>query len=631
MAQSKSPGNHPQGFKILLADPQAARYSSALMPLRKEYRTFLWLVLCIAATYVVYVRTLGFGFTNWDDAWLVSHNPVMGSFTIESLKTIWLDLSPETRRVLGAEYLPVRDTFTLGVRHFLGWYPVVHHATSLALYLITVTLFFVFLLNFSADLPAVTTATLLFSLHPSHVETVAWISETKSLLSLFFLLIALLALLARARLTDAPLWKRFPLFLLSTLFFSLSILSKSTAIVFLPLVLALGLTGAWDSVPRKLRWGTWLLFAVQTLLHLGLTMSLGKEMGMYRPWMGENLFHHFLTVPTLLSKYIGLLVFPWKVEILTQISPVRTLLDPRLGVALLVLVPLAFFLVRTRRKGNRLPTVGILWFILALLPVLQLTPFVVRFASRFLFLPSAAIAFLWIGLARIDLAPRKRNAIGFLGAVSILFFGLRSNDLVPRWKNCETLWSSVAREGMQRNVFTANRYHCYLGREKYADALRIMNDAIAAEPGRKEYWVDAGRARLLLWDATGAEVSFARARDLGLPLEAYWNNLGVIRMHQGRLKEAERLFRRVISASPENASAWNNLGKLAWIDRRKKEAIRCYRRAVSEDPSSPAWNQLIRLTGRWGTPSDLAELEAMRRERSAFPRGGRRPTSPDFG
>src|SRR3954447_1934779 len=162
----------------------------------------LALALAVTAAYAPSVRG---GFLNYDDDWLIQNNPVLRRADAGALATIWTDLRPETRQVLGAEYLPVRDTLLwLEVRLF-GPSPQALRAVSLALYLTALLLVGAYLRATLAEKSpdeerppwSLATVTLwLFALHPVHVESVAWLAGQKDLCAL---VLAAAALLVHAR------------------------------------------------------------------------------------------------------------------------------------------------------------------------------------------------------------------------------------------------------------------------------------------------------------------------------------------------------------------------------------------------------------------------------------------------
>ena len=117
------------------------------------------------------------GYVSLDTPWLVVNNPILSTGSYNHIATIFTDISLGTRLVLGAEYLPVRDLSVLLDFALFGDRFAYHHLSNLLLYLGSVFL----LLRISAELfgksGQVWLLVLLFTVHPIHVENVAWLGE----------------------------------------------------------------------------------------------------------------------------------------------------------------------------------------------------------------------------------------------------------------------------------------------------------------------------------------------------------------------------------------------------------------------------------------------------------------------
>jgi hypothetical protein len=140
------------------------------------------LALVLAAA--LYAPTLHRGLLDYDDTWLVRDNWIVHNVSQSSLHAIALDTSKETRAVLGAEYLPVRDVSVMLDFALWGrWWPG-FHITNLALYLAAIALWFAAMVAFGLDRRLAGVAILIWALHPTHAESVSWLSERKGLLAI---------------------------------------------------------------------------------------------------------------------------------------------------------------------------------------------------------------------------------------------------------------------------------------------------------------------------------------------------------------------------------------------------------------------------------------------------------------
>lgn len=146
-------------------------------------------ILGMLAAVALYAPTLGTDIVNYDDPWLYRDNYLLEDPSWSSIVTIFTDLDAHSpfRRMLGLEYLPIRDLSVMldfaiwGSDSYGGF-----HLTNLVLYLIAIAMAFRMLTAFGFDRVIVGLAVMLWAIHPAHAESVAWLSERKGLLGIVF-------------------------------------------------------------------------------------------------------------------------------------------------------------------------------------------------------------------------------------------------------------------------------------------------------------------------------------------------------------------------------------------------------------------------------------------------------------
>ncbi len=159
--------------------------------------------LAIVIVAALYAPVLGYGLTNYDDPWLVGSNATLRHPSLDSLRVVFCDLDVMHRLQLGAEYLPVRDLsvmldFLVWGDHYGG-----AHATNLIIYLAAIATWFAALTAFGVDRRVAGPAVLMWALHPTHVESVAWLAERKGVLGMW---LAGMAVLGHARFRAGRSW-----------------------------------------------------------------------------------------------------------------------------------------------------------------------------------------------------------------------------------------------------------------------------------------------------------------------------------------------------------------------------------------------------------------------------------------
>jgi hypothetical protein len=114
--------------------------------LRRTPGTVL-LVVALVTACAVYAPTLRRGLVGYDDDWLVERNWIVQRPSLATLHAIVLDTTSDTRIVLGAEYLPVRDLSVMADFAIWGrWYPG-HHISNLVIYLAAIAAWYAALVH----------------------------------------------------------------------------------------------------------------------------------------------------------------------------------------------------------------------------------------------------------------------------------------------------------------------------------------------------------------------------------------------------------------------------------------------------------------------------------------------------
>lgn len=169
----------------------------------------------------LYWRASAYPYVEWDDGQYVADNALLA----KAAKGEWLPLFVDP--VMGNHH-PVTMLSYAITEHYFGRSPSAHHMVSIGLHALNAALVLVFLSSLLRDRWLAFMAGLLWTVHPSHVENVAWVSARKDLLMLFF---GMLATLAWMRWRMRGGWTAYAGILAG---FALACASKATAVAFLP-------------------------------------------------------------------------------------------------------------------------------------------------------------------------------------------------------------------------------------------------------------------------------------------------------------------------------------------------------------------------------------------------------------
>lgn len=543
-----------------------------------------WLLaLVLLVTGATFAPAVGYEFV-YDDHSVIEDNPsltdpmqILRGFT----ENVWA-FSPENTRPI--YYRPVFMAWVTVHRLLFDVNPAPWHATTILLHLLAVAILFGLLRRLSGRESLAAAASLLWGVHPTRVESVAWVlGNTDPMAAIFGFGALWLWVDDRRRLALAS--------------FALALLCKETSLGFaaLPVLLAF-FTGDVRGVPERLRDAlrTALPWAAVVVVYFVLRFSV---MGALAPTFTEaDLPTAGRTVITLIGLYAKKLMIPGPSSLLYPVGPVASSADPMFAEALpwTVLAAAVFAFLVSRRGVVAALTIGSVVFLTPVLRVqgLQADAF---FQDRYLYLPSACLipALCWtLGSLFRRMDPDREPgvvqrfvpvALTVLLTVVAVFSSVRN---LPAWQNDVTLWSHA----LVLNP-TASRAHFNLGVlfENAGDVDEARDAYRRAANGTPPRAIGAFRAALLDAEAgrlDGAREGFRQAVLMRPADPMFLFEVARIEAHFGELDVALGLLDRVDAALDEGVPA----GRGVTVDAVATERARVRERrakAASPPPQTP--------------------------------------------
>ena len=501
----------------------------------------VWVALVLLNVFI-YGAVGTFELVNWDDPTYISENPTV--LRGLSWSTAWWALttghSPYWHPLTWLSHL-------LDISLF-GTNAGPYHVVNLILHTANTLLLFELLRRTTRATGPSAFVAAIFAAHPLHVESVAWVTERKDVLSTLFFLLTTLAYVGYAR---RPSWRRYAAVMV---LFGLALMSKPM-VVTLPVVLLL--LDVWPLARANARA---LILEKVPLFALALATSVTTVVIQYR--VGAIAGLDALPWPTRVANAtIGYVAYVWKTiwpSPLAAFYPLFDISAPRVAgaLALLACLTIAAFRVRVRHPYV---WVGWLWYIATVTPVIGfLQAGEQGMADRFMYVPMIGLLIVvaWGAgpvLDRVGL--RSRSAVGTAAVALVLACAVVARGQAAHWENSLTLWGHAAR------VTPAS----YIAHENLGQALR--------ERGR----LDESRASYERALALAPARSPAYAAVIN-------NSIGLVLTRQGRLAEARDRFAAAVERNPGFAEARSNLGNALAADGRMAEAIEHYREAIRLKP-----------------------------------------------
>lgn len=463
--------------------------------------SLFWLGLIVILTIIAYSPVFKAAFTNWDDPKYIDENPMIMNFGWNSLKLIFSSF-------FMGHYHPL-TMLSLAFDHLLfSNNPTAFHVVNLLLHIINSILVFFILWKLIIDKKIIIITSLLFALHPMHVESVAWISERKDVLFALFFLISTYIYLVFLESKKAK-W-----YFLSFVAFIFSCLSKSAAIT-LPLCLLLidYLKGQPMKDPKT--YFNKIPFLLLSVLFGILSIFANKPLdndaeAVILTW-GDRIF---------CSAY-SFVLYLFKLGFPVQLSawypyPNGQYFYYFASVAFLIIILMIFSFFKWYRK-DKIILFSILFFIINIVLVLQVFP--VRstiIAERYTYIPSIGF-FLLITYFYSKYLENKKKSHLMATSLMYIYIGIMAIGTFNRsqvWNNSKSLWENVLEKNADVTVALNNIGLAKTDLGEYADAIVNFDHLLKIKPDYVDAYVNRGFARERLNDSTGALQDYSHAIEL---------------------------------------------------------------------------------------------------------------------
>ena len=554
------------------------------LQIRPELVMCLFLVLTVLA---VYWPVRNHDFINYDDDLYVTNNPqVQAGLTIDSIT--WAFTSTHA-----SNWHPLTWLSHMLDCQIYGMNPGQHHLTNLLFHILNTLLLFFVLNRMTKDIWQSGFVAAVFGLHPLHVESVAWLSERKDVLSTFFWLLILWSYVRYVERSD------FKWYLAVLLFFILGLMAKPMLVTLPFLLLLLDYwplkrieAGGSEDVRERgsmplclgLVWEKLPLF----LLAAGssaITYTVQKSAGAMSSLAVIPFHVRIGNVLVSYVNYIGKMIWPHNLAVIYPYP--KSLIYWQVAGAGLLLVSITAF-VLWRVKKNPYLTVGWFWYMGTLVPVIGLVQVGLQaMADRYTYVPLIGL-FIMVSWSVPDILGKRRYTEIFLAVSSaLLLFALMicTGFQIGTWRNSITLFRHAT-------DVTENNYVAY---EKLGEALAAQgkidsavdhySQALRIRPDFESTYISMGVALRDHGNYDAAIRHFKQALRINPNNAIARNNLGVVYARKGDDEKAIFQFLEAARIDPDYAGAYYNLGKISANQGKIYDALRYYEKTLDLDPT----------------------------------------------
>jgi tetratricopeptide (TPR) repeat protein len=577
-----------------------------------------WVVCALlgAAVLAVFWPALHCGFVNFDDPAYVTDNwHVRHGFNAPGIR--WAFTA-----VAASNWHPLTWLSHMLDCQLYGLQPAGHHMTSVLLHVANAVLLFLLLRRLTGALWRSAIVAAMFALHPLRVESVAWVSERKDVLSSFFWMLTVVAYIRYAEEFKVQCSKFKVFYVLALALFALALMSKPMAVT-LPFVLLLldywplgrlqfGPKLSWRPVVEKIPF--FVLSAASSLVTFLVQDRAGAVASAARFPLGVRLAN----IPVAYTRYLTRNFWPAD---LAAYYPYVGWPAGEIIAALALLAAVTGLALWQARKAPYL-VVGWFWFLGMLIPTIGIVQAGGQsLADRYTYLPCIG---LWImvvwGLHDLSSErPRLREAMTTAAGLALALFAMLAWAHTAVYKDSGTLWEATLRSypdclpahnNLSRWLMDEGKWddaldHChkalailpndptahddlsriFLHQGKVDEAIAEGLKSIQSQPRSEVNRQTLARAYLQKGDFSAAAASLREAINIDPSASEAWCNLGYALLRQAQVPEAATAYAKALELNPDYALAHNDLGNILLRQGRLDEAMEQFQRAVELAPS----------------------------------------------
>lgn len=524
--------------------------------IKKRNYAIIFFVI-VGATFGIYSGSFKNEFIDyWDDNTYVTANELIKNLNFKSLKLIFTSF-------YFTDFYPLNITSYAIDYHFWGLNPMGYHITNVFIHSLNASLIFLIIMSIRKSFLIASITTIIFIVHPTNVESVAWIAERKNVLSFFFYLLAFYLYVKYQN------NKKFYCYLISLVIYILAVFSKTTVIMLPFLLLLYDFCFTKKNLKEKIV--DKIPFLAISCLGAITTMAVFRDIENFSNYY-VDLYFRLLTIPKALVSYIAKFFVPINLSNMYHYDVCTSFTDWDVIIPVFILALVAYFVYKSFKK-NIVIFFCALWIFINLVHVLNIIPGPHWLADRYLYYPSLAYG-LFVAtvfssvLNKINSNRdylRLKNILVLSAIVIILcFYAFGTTKRISVWNNSVTLWEDCVKKNPKSALARTYLGSSYLKRDLKSKAYPEFAESLKIFPGRSNAWanlaymeIDAGQL-----DEALKKIKLALFYE-GNNYEAH-NALGLFYMYKGRAKMAIIEFKRALELCPESiidfAHIYNFLG-----------------------------------------------------------------------
>jgi Flp pilus assembly protein TadD len=467
--------------------------------------------------------------------------------------------------------------------------PAGPHFTNLLFHTANTVLVFLLLRRLTATTWRSALVAALFALHPLHVESVAWVSERKDVLSAFFGLLSLLFYVRYVQVSKVPGSKFKAFYAAALMFFVLGLMSKPM-LVTLPLVMLL--LDYWPL--QRFNGSAFQRLLVEkipfVILSAGscvLTFVVQQKGGAVVSLVKIAPADRFENALVSYARYLGKTFWPAPLAAPYPLPPHWPM--PVVLLAFVLFAGIGVVAIGFRKK-HPFGFTGWFWFVIMLVPVIGLVQVGnAAMADRYTYLPLVGVFLVLVwgaGLAHAN-GRVPKLLLAAVAAAALAACAGQTRRQLEFWRNSETLFRHTLAVTKDNFAAEVNLGNWLSKRGQMPEAMELFHAALRLRPDDPDVLYDLGNAFARLGDWDNAIANYRRARQNAPAPADLLNNLGLALASKRQYAEAATNFQAALKLNPDSADTRNNLAAVLFMENQFDQAAQQYREALRLAPDDP--------------------------------------------
>lgn len=493
------------------------------------------IILILVFVFIIYYKSIFFGFTDLDDVLLIPNNLAFLSNFQNIINSFKMSVFGNLH-ITDEFYRPIMLISLIFDTKFYSSFPGIYHLTNILIHLVNTLLLYFFLKELKTKKNISLLLCLIFSIHPVLVHAVSWIPGRNDTLLTLFVLSYFISVIRyfnnKNRLLLLPIF----------LFYFLSMFTKETGLF----CLILTIIYSYLFNENKLKDKKLITIIIGNLLITMIWFVL-RNKAIKIPAdtsFKENITNFIKNLPGIFV-YLGKIFIPINLSTL----PIFELIPFLLGIVILLIFALIIFLSKERNLQKYI--FGFLFFIFFIVPsFFGSNPDIMfpLFEHR-VYLPMIGILIVISQIKHIDNLSFKNIKNYFIFVPLIMIFTFLNIKHQNNYKNVFNFWTN---------------------------AIQTSSENATSHFGMGTYYYDNE-------DFINGEKEYIKAIEINPKQGGIRNNLGLIYLDQGKLDEAKKIFEEELGLSP-GSDTYYNYGLTLYYSREYSEAEDAWLKVLEIDP-----------------------------------------------